>query len=292
MATTPFGTALVAGLKGKTAWKFNSTVGPIFTPRFFCCADPNDLGISEGKTPVAHFTLSPNPAGTAETVSYDGSGSYDPDGSITGYAWSFEGHTPSSGTASSGTLSYASGGTYTIQLIVTDGTGLKSAPARKELVIQEVTLDVWAATSNGLYHGIATSPVTWTSKNSGLSGDDLVVNDVKIDPHTQQDADADKVIWRATVGGVQVSADGGDNWAEKNPGTVTNQWSDGTAPTIADLEFKGLGFSGDRLFVGATWLNGSDYRSWIFYTDNPPDVRSSGTAATVTWTELGTNWEA
>lgn len=291
MATPPFGTALVAGLKGKTAWKFESTVGPIFTPRFFCCSDPNALGISEGKTPVARFTLSPNPAGTAETVNFDGTGSYDPDGSITGYAWTFESHTPSTGTASTGTLSYASAGTFTIQLIVTDGTGLKSAPARKELVIQEITLDVWAATSGGLFTGVATSPVTWTSKDTGLSGDDLIVNDVTIDPHTQQRADANKVIWRATVGGVQVSNDGGTNWAEKNPGTVTNQWSDGTAPTVADLEFKALAWDDDRLFVGATWLNGSDYRSWVFHTDNAADMRA-GTATTVTWTELSTNWEA
>ena len=295
MATPPFGTALVAGLKGKTAWKFSTTVGPIFTPRWFCCDDPAALGIADGKTPVAGFTMSPNPAFTNETVNYDGvtpTYSYDPDGSITAYSWTFEGHTPSSGTAASGTLSYASAGTYTIQLIVTDGTGLKSAPARQELVVQEITLDVWAATSNGLYHGVATSPPTWTSKDTGLSGDDLTTYDVAIDPATQQLADGSKVIWRASAGGIQVSVDGGDNWAEKNPGTVTNQWSDGTPPTVADLEFKALAFSGNRLFCGATWLNGSDYRSWVFYTDNADEVRASGTAEAVTWSELSTNWDA
>lgn len=291
MATPPFGTALVDALKGKTAWRFESELGPIFTPRFFCCDDPNELGISEGKTPVAHFTLSPNPAFTGETVNYDGTDSYDPDGSITAYAWTFESHTPSSGTAVSGTLNHGTAGTFTVQLIVTDGTGLKSAPARKELVIKEITLDVFAATSGGLFHGVASSPPVWTSKDSGLSGDDLNVNDVTIDPATQNLADGSKVIWRATVGGVQVSNDGGSSWAEKNPGTVSNQWSDGTAPTVADLEFQAFEWSGERLFVGATWLNGSDYRSWVFHTDNAAAMRA-GTAGSVTWTEVTTNWDA
>jgi hypothetical protein len=293
MATPPFPSDFVTDLSGETAWRFESALGPVATIRAFCCDDPNDGVNPDGKAPVAHIDLSPNPALQGETINYDGSDSYDPDGSVTGYSWLFESHTPASGTAVSGTLNYGTvSGTFTIQLIVTDGTGIKSAPAREELVIEQAAFDVYAATETGVYYGSASGGVTtWTSKNSGLSGDDLKVNDVKIDPVTQGWAEASKVIWRATDGGVQVSRDGGANWAEKNPGTVSNQWSDASAPTPGSLNYQALLWVGNRLFLGATWLNGTDYRSWMFYTDDAPDMRA-GTATAVTWTEITTNWEA
>jgi hypothetical protein len=293
MTTPPFPTQLVTDLAGETAWRFESALGPVVTIRAFCCDDPNDGVNPDGKAPVAHIDLDPNPALVGETINYDGTLSYDPDGSVTGWAWTFEDHTPSSGTAIAGTLNYGTvAGTFTIQLIVTDGTGVKSAPAREELVIQHPTFDAYVATETGVYYGSASDGSTsWTDKNNGLSGDDLKANDAKIDPLTQEWAEASKVIWRATDGGIQVSNDGGATWAEKNPGTVSNQWNDAPAPTIGDLNFQALLWIGERLLVGATWLNGIDYRSWMFYTDDAGAMRA-GTAGTVTWTEITTNWEA
>ena len=291
MTTPPFPTQLITDLAGETAWRFESALGPVATIRAFCCDDPNDGVNPDGKAPVADIDLTSNPAQVGETINYDGSDSYDPDGSVTGWTWSFEGHTPSSGTATSGTLNYGTvAGTFTIQLIVTDGTGVKSAPARQELVIQLINFEVYAATETGVYFGSSVDGVTtWTDKNSGLSGADLQANDVKIDPLTQDWAEGSKVVWRATDGGIQVSRDGGANWAEKNPAAVSDQWGDGV--TVADLNFQALLWSGERLFVGATWLNGSDYRSWMFYTDDAGAMRS-GTVATVAWTEISTGWEA
>ncbi len=294
MTTSPFPSQLVTDLAGETAWRFESALGPVGTIRAFCCDDPNDGVNPDGKAPVAGFVLNPNPAQVGETISYDGTTptySYDPDGSVTGWAWAFESHTPSSGTAIAGTLNYGTvAGTFTIQLIVTDGTGIKSAPARQELVIQHPTFDTYAATETGIFYGSASDGSTsWTDKNSGLSGDDLKVNDIKIDPLTQDWPEAAKVVWRATDGGIQVSIDGGGAWTDKNPGTVSDQWGDGA--TVADLNFKALLWSGERLFVGSTWLNGSDYRSWMFYTDGAGAMRA-GTATAVTWIEITTNWEA
>lgn len=56
-----------------------------------------------------------------EEVSLDGSGSYDPDGSIVSYDWSFgDGDTGSGVTI---THSYSTAGTYEVSLTVTDGSG-------------------------------------------------------------------------------------------------------------------------------------------------------------------------
>ena len=114
MATTPLSSALVESLKNATAWRFDSELGPIFTPRFFCCTDPNSMGLADGKAPVAVLELTPNPCLVGDTISFDGSDSYDPDGSITGYAWTFPSGTPSSGTVASGTVSWGAVGQYEV----------------------------------------------------------------------------------------------------------------------------------------------------------------------------------
>jgi hypothetical protein len=285
MPTPPFSSDLVTKLAGPTAWRFDSVIGEVLSPRWVCCTSPNSLGLTDGKEPVAITELSPNPAYAGETVNYAGTLSYDPDGSIASYAWTFEGHTPSSGTASSGTLNYGTAGVYTIGLTVTDGTSLQSLPARVELVINPVEFSGFVASSTGVYYSDTTPPV-WTAKNTGLSGDDLITYDVKIDPSTQILAAASKVVWRGGRGGIQVSVDGGATWAEKNPASVTNTWSDSPAPTVADLTFRQLLFTGNRLFAIATWQNGSSaWRSWLLYTDDAYSMRS-GTAGTVTWSEV------
>lgn len=287
MPTSPLSSSLVTKLKAATAWRFNAQLGPTFSPRFFCCDSPNSMGLSEGKEPVAVINLSPNPALVGETVSYDGTDSYDPDGSITGYAWSFEDHTPASGTASAGTLNYATAGTFTVELVVTDGTGLKSLPAREELVVQPPSFAGYIAASNGVYYSDGTA-LAWDDKNSGLSGNDLITYSIAIDPATQQAPESNKVVWRCGENNIYISADGGGNWAAKLPGTVTNDWSDSPAPEPGSLTYRDLLFVDDRLFTLATWQNSSDaWRSWLFYTDNAADVRTEGTAATVTWNQVG-----
>lgn len=65
--------------------------------------------------------------------SIDGSGSSDPDGSITGYSWDFgDGTAPVTG--SFATHTYAAGGDYTITLTVTDNSGATNSTSRSVTV--------------------------------------------------------------------------------------------------------------------------------------------------------------
>lgn len=282
MATPPFSDELIEKLKGATAWRFNSRLGPVFTPRFFCCSDPNALGLSAAKRPVAVLSLSPNPCLPGDTVSFDGTDSYDPDGSVSSYAWTFEDGSPASSAAGSGTVSWAAAGEYEVTLVVTDGTGEKSSPARVIMVVTEPRNNYYLGASNGVWY-TDDGGQNWASKNTGLAGDSLVVNDLKIDPATQHLAEANKTLWIATNGGIYVSNDGGDTWTQKNPASVANDWGDSPAPTVGDLEFQKLFFIGTGLLAMATWQNGGgSERSWIFYTLNIEDVRADP-AATVTW---------
>lgn len=73
------------------------------------------------QAPVAAFSLSPASGTAPLPVSFDGSGSADPDGSIVDYAWDFgDGDTGSGQTT---THTYTTPGTYTPSLTVTDNDG-------------------------------------------------------------------------------------------------------------------------------------------------------------------------
>jgi len=94
------------------------------------------------QAPTATIT---NPTGNVsvnpgQTVSFTGTGT-DPDGSISGYAWSFPGGSPSSSTAASpGSITYSTPGTYTASLTVTDNGGASSSPATRTVTVGDFTI--------------------------------------------------------------------------------------------------------------------------------------------------------
>jgi YD repeat-containing protein len=76
--------------------------------------------------PTATFTASPNPAFATQTVTFDATGSADPDGTIATYEWDLDGngtYERNTGTTKTTTTSYASAGTVTVGLRVTDNGG-------------------------------------------------------------------------------------------------------------------------------------------------------------------------
>jgi len=74
-------------------------------------------------SPIASFTFSPATPVRGEAISFDGSTSFDPDGTITSYSWSFgDGTPPSFGVLT--THSYATPKTYHVSLTVTDNANL------------------------------------------------------------------------------------------------------------------------------------------------------------------------
>lgn len=82
--------------------------------------------------PSACFTESPRVGVVPATISFNGSCSGDPDGSIVSYAWNFGDGAVGSGVNPSHT--YYSTGTYTITLTVTDNSGLTSQTTDSVLI--------------------------------------------------------------------------------------------------------------------------------------------------------------
>lgn len=94
--------------------------------------------------PEANFTFSPSEGSTPLTVTLDGSGSTDSDGSITSYQWSTsDGKTASGSTAS---FVFDKDGSYTITLTVTDNDGLTGS-VQHSVTVTDSEIQVISITS-------------------------------------------------------------------------------------------------------------------------------------------------
>ena len=75
----------------------------------------------QNRPPIATFTGSTTSAQTGVSVNFDATSSSDPDGTIISYLWDFGDGSTSSGVTAS--HSYASAGSYTVRLTVSDNSG-------------------------------------------------------------------------------------------------------------------------------------------------------------------------
>lgn len=76
-----------------------------------------------GRPPVPRFQFSPNKPVVGEQISFDASGSTDPDGKIKQYSWDFDEDNQPEAHSKEANYSYASPGKYTVQLTVVDNNG-------------------------------------------------------------------------------------------------------------------------------------------------------------------------
>ena len=141
--TDPLGTAWYDAsgeeIGDKCAWNFGSALGggsgslyneTIAANNYWLQQEWSNASSScaqrmvSGSHPSAAFTFSPSSPVTGQTVSFNASGSTDSTATITQYAWNFgDGRT---GTGISPTHSYATAGSYSVTLKVTDSAGQTS----------------------------------------------------------------------------------------------------------------------------------------------------------------------
>ncbi len=129
--------------------------GGRFTVRL-SVADSNGLSSTTSRVvtvdapPVASLhVLSAHPVAGASTI-FDGSGSSDSDGTITGYIWSFGDGATGSGARPSHT--FARPGTYTVRLSVSDAAGASAATASTVTVFPAATVTKVSVRRTGARH--------------------------------------------------------------------------------------------------------------------------------------------
>jgi PKD repeat protein len=132
----------------------------------------DDAGATDSATTEATIALGNQPpvsdpngpySGTAGVaVSFDGSGSTDPDGSIVAYDWDFgDGNT---GTGVTPNHTYAAAGTYNVTLTVTDDSGASDSTGTTAEIVDAPQDPV--ADPNGPYSGITNVPVDFDGTGS------------------------------------------------------------------------------------------------------------------------------
>ncbi|MFZ9899022.1 MAG: S8 family serine peptidase [Gemmatimonadaceae bacterium] len=109
------------------------------------------------QAPTASFTSSCE----GLTCSFNGSGSTDTDGTIASYAWTFGNGAASSGATASQT--YATGGTYTVTLTVTDDAGATGTRTQQVTVTAPATTpNITSVTGSTSRNGSKSALVVWT----------------------------------------------------------------------------------------------------------------------------------
>lgn len=111
---------------------------------------------STNSAPHAVIVASPVTGLAPLSVNFDGSNSYDPDGSVASYSWNF-GDASSAGSGATPAHTYMSGGTFTATLTVTDNSGASSTSAFQIVVVAAGVPPV-ITTSSPLVGGTAGTP--------------------------------------------------------------------------------------------------------------------------------------
>jgi plastocyanin len=86
--------------------------------------------------PIASFTFSPEAPHVGETMTFNASTSYDPDGTLVSYFWDFGDGTNLTEADPVGTHAFAEAETYTVTLQVTDNDGLTKTATKSMTVSQ------------------------------------------------------------------------------------------------------------------------------------------------------------
>jgi PKD repeat protein len=117
--------------------------------------------------PTAAFTSNC----TALACTFDASGSTDPDGTITSYAWSFGNGTTATGVTANRT--YAAAGTYNVSLTVTDDRGATNTTTRAITVTPPVAANVAFRAATGT--NVNSTSATLTIPSAVAAGDLMVM---------------------------------------------------------------------------------------------------------------------
>jgi PKD repeat protein len=139
----------------------------VYTVTLTVTDDDGDTGSANStktvlnRPPVASFTESATVVLTGETIHFDASGSYDPDGTISSYLWSFG--DGSTGTGKTVDHRYADNGIYTVTLTVVDNDGGTASTSDTKTVLNRPPVALFNETAETVQIGEA---ITFNASDS------------------------------------------------------------------------------------------------------------------------------
>jgi PKD repeat protein len=122
------------------------------------------------RAPTAAFTLSPTSAATRQTVTLNGAGSSDPDGTIAHYEWDLDGngtYETDGGAASTTTATFSTVGTDTVGLRVTDNSGATATTTHTIAITSAYRAAILATTGISDYWRLDDTGTTAVDANGG-----------------------------------------------------------------------------------------------------------------------------
>jgi PKD repeat protein len=102
-----------------------------------------NAGASANQPPIANFSYAPSRPTTYESVNFNASESYDPDGYITGYEWDFGDGNVTTAASPAITHIYADYGDFEVTLTVTDNEGESDMATKPITVENSPKADFW-----------------------------------------------------------------------------------------------------------------------------------------------------
>ncbi len=130
------------------------------------------------QSPIANFTYSPPNPVVSQSVTFDASSSYDPDGTIVSYEWKFGDGNISNTTIPTITHSYQLAGNYNVTLTVTDNASAKSSTSKVVAVPPSniSTVSFKPPVINITSNFTNTMNVTLDTAPNGLSGYNITIS--------------------------------------------------------------------------------------------------------------------
>ena len=136
----------------------------------FICPSPLAYGCIPNKPPIAAFTYSPPNPHVCESIIFNASASYDPDGSIASYTWDFDDGNTTKVFDAIVSHHFEMLGTYNVTLTVADSGGLKNSTSREITV----TKRPFAAFTYSPTHPQVDEAVTFNGSQSKPDGGYIV----------------------------------------------------------------------------------------------------------------------
>lgn len=251
--------------------------GAVAAPIIGYC-DDEELGVVEAylvKPPVCKLSAIPLVQFVGEDIDWDISESRSSTSTLDTYNIDFGGGGVTNITdadwsgAKTGTVQYDAVGTYTVTATVTDVLDDTSKPAKLTIQIVAKEQRVYIGTTDaGVF--VLTPSTAATASNSGLSGDQLKLRDIKLHPAYKDLPAGQQHVWIATADGVSYSTDGAATWtniSKTDLGLPVNTAGDSPAPITTDLDQVGIAFDpqdAGRVYV----LRTTAERAWLYWTDD------------------------